>query len=83
MVLDPAAACREHKAAIALRASELPLPQRVENHRRQGNRALAGFGLRLADRAVAVGALADVKLPLVEVDVLPSEARAARRREGR
>src|SRR5208337_3503046 len=74
MMLDQAAARREHKSFVALGASKLPLAKRVEHHRRQGNRALAGLRLRLPDRAVAVGALADVKLALIEVDVVPTQA---------
>ena len=58
---------------FALRAGELPFPQRVDDDRRQRDRPLAGVRLRLADRAVAVGALPDVKLALLKVDVGPAQ----------
>ena len=47
------------------------------------NRPLAGFRLRLADRAVAVRALANVKLALIKIDVLPSGGREVPKPEGR
>ena len=38
-----------------------------------GTVALAGFGLGVPDRAVAIGALADVKFALLKVDVGPAQ----------
>jgi hypothetical protein len=71
--LDVAMPGRENEVELACRALQLPLAKRVEHHGRQGNGPLARFRLRRADRAVTIGALANVKLALLEIDVLPTK----------
>ena len=74
MRLDAARATRENEVVLACRTGKLPLAKRIQRPRRNWDGPIACFTLRLPDRAVAVGALADVKLTLAEVDVFPTQA---------
>src|ERR1700684_2848038 len=71
-MLDQAAGRWKDKPSLAIRAGELPLPQRISDDWRQGNSPLAGFRLRLADRAVAVGAVPHMQFPLLAGGVGPA-----------
>src|ERR1700733_665129 len=83
MVFDVATSGRKDEPFLALGADwrrihrdgarPLPLTKRVDDDRRQGDRPLARFGLGLADSAVAIGALPDVQLPFLKVDVGPAK----------
>ena len=73
-VLDVAGAVREDEIKLALRAGEPLLPQRVHHHRRQRHGALAGFRLGRADGVKTIGALADVQIAALEIDILPAQA---------
>ena len=73
-VFDAAAAVGKYDVLIVPWTDEPVLAQCGDDHRRQWHRALARLRLRPPDLAVAIGALADVKLAALEVDVLPSQA---------
>src|SRR5262249_50748838 len=64
----------EGEAEFALGAGQLPFPQRVDEHRRQRDRALARHGLDRPNLTVAVSTLTDVDHRTLEVDVLPAQA---------
>jgi len=61
-VINAALAVGKGEAEFAVGARELVLAQRGDHHRRQRHRALARLRLRPPDRAVPIGALANVKL---------------------
>src|SRR5262249_46094485 len=71
--IDAALVVREGKIKPAGRG-EAMLAQRCDQHRRERNRALACFRLGPSDLAIAIGALPDVKLAALEVNVGPSQA---------
>lgn len=73
-----AGAVREDEPERTFRTGELPLAQRVDDDRWQRDSPLAGLGLRPADLAKLVGALADRDRARGKVDVLPSQAAFAR-----
>src|SRR5215472_9345290 len=72
-VLDAAEAVREHEVQTVARARETMRAQHVHKLGRQRDGALARLRLRTPDLAVAVSALAHVKLNALEVDVLPPQ----------
>ena len=57
----------EDQPKLALRARQAPLLQRVHNEQSQRDRSLARFSFGFADLAEAVGALAHMKLALLEI----------------
>ena len=60
MVLDVPVGVREHKAKLALGASQLPFSERADDGWGQGEGARPGVRLRFSDYVVAVCSLADV-----------------------
>ena len=70
---DLADAIREHEAEIALRAGELPFLERIGHDPAEGDGAVTGLRLRLADLVVAIRALAHVQLTSLEIYILPSK----------
>jgi hypothetical protein len=62
MTVDPAPALREEDINFAFGADQFPLTQGIRHDRRQGNRALARFGLRPPYGIVAIRPLPDMKL---------------------
>src|SRR6266487_57235 len=74
VVLDVPCAVRKHEVKLSIRTFELPFAQDVEHRRRNRDCALAGLALRLADVIEAIGALSDVKLAFLEIDVRPAQA---------
>src|SRR5262249_30294085 len=66
-------AARKDEVVLALRTAELPLVQGAQQIQPDRYGGLAGLGLRLADRLIPIGALADVQFAALEVDILPPQ----------
>src|SRR6516165_6943631 len=54
------------------RIFELPFPQRVAHQGSKWNCALRRFRFELADRVVAIGALTNMQLAAMQIDILPA-----------
>ena len=67
-------ALRVWKNEFAPPAAKAPLSQGVHHHRSERNCPLTGLGLRPADGAVTVGALADMERAPPQIDIGPPEA---------
>src|SRR5205823_3630159 len=55
------------------RIFELPFPQRVAHQGSKWNCALRRFRFELADRAIAIGALMNMQLAAMQIDILPAQ----------
>ena len=73
-MLDAAAAVGKYYVPIAPWTGEPVLAQCGDDHRRQRHRALACLRLRAPDRAVPIGALADMQLAAFQIYVMPAQA---------
>ena len=73
MIFDLARAIREDQPELALRACQLPFPQRIDNQRCHRNRALAGFGLRRPHLIPGIGPLVYAQHLTIKVDGIPGE----------
>ena len=72
--LYASAGAGEHEIKLAFRADELPLALRMDDHRRQRHRALAGLRLGRPDFVERIRPLAHLQIATLEVDVGPAQA---------